>query len=83
MTMVSFRVADAEADEAQRWAEALGMDRSELLRRALAEHLTRLRSIREAERIAGQPPTEAERSLASLADWGPAEDWADWHDAAG
>ncbi len=32
MTMVSFRVDQRDADEAQRWAEALGIDRSELLR---------------------------------------------------
>jgi hypothetical protein len=83
MTMVSFRVGDAEADEAQRWADALGMDRSELLRHALSEHLLRLRTAREAERIARQPPTEAERSLGELADWGPAEDWSDWRDATG
>jgi len=33
--MLSFRVEDGEAAEAQRWAEALGVDRSELLRAAL------------------------------------------------
>ena len=32
--MLSFRVDDRDADEAQRWAESLGMDRSELLREA-------------------------------------------------
>jgi hypothetical protein len=30
MTMLSFRVAETEAAEAQRWAERLGVDRSEL-----------------------------------------------------
>jgi hypothetical protein len=29
------------------------------------------------------PATTAERSLAEIADWGPAEDWADWADAEG
>jgi hypothetical protein len=28
------------------------------------------------------PATAAELSLAAIADWGPAEDWADWDDAA-
>jgi isoleucyl-tRNA synthetase len=29
------------------------------------------------------PLTAGERSLSEIADWGPAEDWADWGDAAG
>jgi antitoxin component of RelBE/YafQ-DinJ toxin-antitoxin module len=44
MTMISFRVDDAEATAAQRWADALGIDKSELLREALHCHLTRLAS---------------------------------------
>ncbi len=83
MTMVSFRVAGIEAEEAQRWAEALGIDRSELLRRALHEHLSRLRIAREVDLVAARPPTAEERSLAEIADWGPAEDWSDWADAPG
>ncbi len=83
MTMVSFRVADTEAEEAQRWAQSLGIDRSELLRRALGAHLAHLRTAREATRIAGLPPTAEEQSLADVADWGPAEDWSDWADATG
>jgi hypothetical protein len=78
MTMLSFRVPDADAAEAQRWADALGLDRSELLRDALRRHLVRLRSEEDAvgwERI---PPSDAERSLEQIADWGPAEDWTDW-----
>jgi len=69
VTMFSFRVADEEAAEARRWAEALGIRRSELLREALHRHLVRLRSERD---------TETELSLGDIADWGPAEDWADW-----
>ena len=34
MTMLSFRVADQDAEEARRWADVLGVDRSELLRGA-------------------------------------------------
>jgi hypothetical protein len=81
--MLSFRVADDEAAEVQRWAEELGLDRSELLREALHRHLVRLRGeidIRNWERL---PLTDAEGSLADAADWGPAEDWADWGDATG
>jgi hypothetical protein len=83
MTMLSFRVAAAEAVEAQRWAETLGLDRSELLRDALHRHLVRLRSEVEAATWERVPPTDAEQSLRQIADWGPAEDWTDWANAAG
>jgi predicted transcriptional regulator len=82
MTMLSFRVADDEAEEAQRWAEALGVDRSELLREALHRHLVSLRAEGDAERWEASPSTDAELSLGLVADWGPAEDWSDWADAA-
>ena len=32
---------------------------------------------------AAAPLDEGESSLAEIADWGPAEDWSDWADAAG
>jgi predicted transcriptional regulator len=83
MTMLSFRVDDAEAADAQRWAERLGVDRSELLREALRRHLDRLTSENDAERWAEQPLDDGERALAGVADWGPAEDWSDWADATG
>ena len=35
MTMLSFRVDEGEANQAQAWADRLGVDRSELLREAL------------------------------------------------
>lgn len=82
MTMLSFRVSDEEANEAQRWAERLGVDRSELLREALRRHLLRLASENDADRWEQQPLEEGEQSLAGMADWGPAEDWSDWVDAA-
>jgi predicted transcriptional regulator len=82
MTMLSFRVPDDEAAEVQRWAEALGVDRSEILRDALHRHLVVLSSERDADAWERMPLTESERSLAEIADWGPAEDWADWRDAA-
>ena len=83
MTMMSFRVDDGEANDAQRWADRLGIDKSELLREALHRHLARLASEVDADRWARTPLTDDELSLAAIADWGPAEDWSDWADAAG
>lgn len=82
MTMMSFRVDDGEAALAQRWAETLGVDKSELLRDALHRHLVRLESEHDAKRWATTPMQEGEKALAAIADWGPAEDWSDWADAA-
>ena len=82
-TMLSFRVDEAQADAAQRWAERLGVDRSELLREALHRHLVQLDVAQEADRYDAQPLTSAESELRRIADWGPAEDWSDWADAAG
>lgn len=78
MTMLSFRVDDREAEETNRWAEKLGVDRSELLREALRRHLDRLASETDAERWNSLPLDEGEQSLGDIADWGPAEDWSDW-----
>jgi len=83
MTMLSFRVAADEAAEVRHWAEELGLDRSELLREALHRHLVRLRSEVDAQSWERVPLTEAESSLSQIADWGPAEDWADWGHATG
>lgn len=83
MTMFSFRVDDKEAAEAQRWAQELGIDRSELLREALHRYLIRLRAEVEVEAWNAAPLTDDETSLAELADWGPAEDWTDWANAEG
>ena len=81
MTMLSFRVDDDEAAEAQRWAERLGVDRSQLLRDALRCHLVRLASENDAQIWSDQPLGPGEASLSEIADWGPAEDWSDWADA--
>lgn len=78
MTMISFRVDDADAADAQRWATALGIDRSQLLREALRRHLDRLASEGDAERWQAHPLDDGELALAEIADWGPAEDWSDW-----
>lgn len=81
MTMLSFRVDDRDAADAQRWAEVLGIDRSELLREALRRHLDRLASEGDADRWQEVPLDDGEQALAEIADWGPAEDWTDWADA--
>lgn len=82
MTMLSFRIEDGEADELRAWADRLGLDRSTLMREALRRHLARLNSQVDAERWVAAPPTAEERALGEIADWGPAEDWSDWADAA-
>ncbi len=82
MTMLSFRVDEEDAGRAQAWAERLGVDRSELLRDALRRHLLRLASEDDARTWVEQPLEQVEGSLAKIADWGPAEDWSDWADAA-
>ncbi|MBA3309335.1 MAG: antitoxin [Nocardioidaceae bacterium] len=79
--MLSFRVDDTAANEAQSWADRLGVQRSELLRDALRRHLLRLASEVDAETWEREPLTADETSLAEIADWGPADDWADWADA--
>ncbi|MGI8759780.1 MAG: ribbon-helix-helix protein, CopG family [Jatrophihabitantaceae bacterium] len=82
MTMLSFRVAEPDARAAQAWAERLGMDRSELLRDALRRQLVRLASERDVQAWRQSPLTTGEQSLTAIEDWGPAEEWADWADAA-
>lgn len=83
MTMLSFRVDEAEARQTQAWADRLGVDRSELLRQALRRYLQRLASEVDAATWEARPLDDGERSLAEIADWGPAEDWSDWVHAAG
>jgi Ribbon-helix-helix protein, copG family len=83
MTMLSFRVEDSVAAEAQAWADRLGVDRSELLRDALRRQLLRLASEHDARIWVETPLTDDERAFERVADWGPAEDWSDWADAAG
>ena len=55
MTMLSFRVPDDEVAEVRRWADALGVDRSEILRDALYRHLVVLKGEADAERWQQQP----------------------------
>ena len=81
MTMLSFRVDEEDARQAQMWAERLGVDRSQLLREALRRHLLRLANETDASTWVEQPLDEGERALSQIADWGPAEDWSDWANA--
>lgn len=82
MTMISFRAEDSEARAVTEWAEKLGVDRSEILREALRKYLTSLAGDTDAELWQRTPLDTGERSLAEIADWGPAEDWSEWADAA-
>ena len=83
MTMMSFRLDEAEASRAQLWADRLRVDRSELFRTAIRQYLDRVASEDDARIWESQPPDDGERSLAAIADWSVAEDWSDWADAAG
>lgn len=80
--MLSFRVSNDEAADAQQWAERLGIHRSELLREALHRHLVRLRAEVDIAAWTAAPLTDDEKAVADVADWGAAEDWSDWADAA-
>ena len=82
MTMISFRADDEEAALAARWAATLGIDKSELLREALHRHLTRLASEHDAVTWVDHPLSAEEETLGQIAEWGVAEDWSDWSDAA-
>ncbi len=79
--MLSFRVQEADAQAATRWAAALGIDRSDLLREALHRHLVSLAASTEGDAYARSPLDAGELSLSAIADWGPAEEWSDWSDA--
>jgi predicted transcriptional regulator len=81
MTMISFRIDDDEAIRTQRWADQLGIDKSELLREALRRHLARLASEQDAVTWSEQPLSLEESAISQIAEWGPAEDWSDWADA--
>lgn len=52
------------------------------MRDALRQHLLRLASEVDAEIWEQRPRTAGESALDAVDDWGPAEDWSDWADAA-
>jgi hypothetical protein len=64
--------------EADRWAGRLGVDRSELLRDALAGHFTRLTAEAEVAAYDAHPFDAGEHALDAGDGWGPAEDGSDW-----
>ena len=76
--MVSFRAEEADIAAADRWADRLGVERSELMREALAAHLARLAAEGEADLYDARPVAADELALDEVDDWGPAEDWSDW-----
>jgi Ribbon-helix-helix protein, copG family len=82
MAMISFRADNNDVDLADVWARRLHIDRSELLREALRSYLAALAADEDVQAYAEQPLTDDEKALAEIAEWGPAEDWADWADAA-
>ena len=80
--MLSVRVEDGEASDVREWAGRLGVEQSQLLREAIHRHLVWLRSQSDVEAWFARPLSAGEQSLSEIADWGPAEDWSDWADAA-
>lgn len=76
--MISFRADEEVATAAGQWAERLGIERSELLRDALAGHLARLAAETEVGAYEAEPFRPEEVALDAADDWGPAEDWSDW-----
>lgn len=76
--MVSFRADDEDVAEADRWAERLGVERSELLRDALASHIVHLAAEADASAYEAQPFTTDESALVDADEWGLTEDWSDW-----
>ena len=75
--MVSFRVEDEEVERVDEWARRLQVDRTTLLRDAVAAYLARLAGENDATAYQAQPLTDEELALAAAEDWGPAEDWSD------
>ncbi len=75
-------VPDEEAAAVQHWADALGVDRSEILRDALRRHIVVLSGEADADRWEQQSATDTEPSLEAIAEWAPPEDWSDWNYAA-
>ena len=83
MTMLTCRMADAEASRVRDEADALGVSVSHLIREALRRHLNAVAAERDAEIYARSPLRPDELSFIEAESWGPAEDWSDWADASG
>ncbi|MDE0376201.1 MAG: antitoxin [bacterium] len=82
MTVLSFRVDDEEAAEVRRWADRLGTTSSGVIQESLRRHLAWLASVEDADLWKEQPLTPDESEIGRIADWGVADDWSDWVDAA-
>jgi hypothetical protein len=80
MTMLSFHIDEDDAKAAEIWAARLGIDPSELARRALSAYLERLRAERGDSTSENWPRTDIDPALGDTADWGQTEDWSDWVD---
>lgn len=83
MTMLTCRMADAEASRVREEAEALGVSVSHLIREALRRHLNAVAAERDAEIYERSPLRPDELAITAIQSWLPAEDWSDWADASG
>ena len=83
MTMLTCRMADAEASRIREAAETLGVSVSEMIREALRRYLNSVGAERDAEIYAELPLRPDELAVMSIQSWLPAEDWSDWADASG
>ncbi|HJL89424.1 MAG TPA: ribbon-helix-helix domain-containing protein [Acidimicrobiales bacterium] len=83
MTLLSVRLDDEISDEIDTWSNYLGVSRSDLVRDALRRHLVTLTGERDSEAWEEHPLDENELQLTEIADFGPTEDWSDWHNATG
>lgn len=82
MTMLTCRMADAEASRIREAAESLGVSVSEMIREALRRYLNSVGAERDAEIYEMSPLRPDELSFIGAESWGPAEDWSDWADAS-
>lgn len=83
MTMLTCRMAEAEASRVREEADALGVSVSHVIREALRRYLNAVAAERDAEIYERSPLRPDELSIASIQSWLPAEDWSDWADASG
>lgn len=83
MTMLTCRMAEAEAARVRAEANELGVSVSHMIREALRRYLNAMAAERDAEIYAESPLRPDELAIMSIQSWLPAEDWSDWADASG
>lgn len=83
MTMLTCRMAEAEASRVREEADALGVSVSHMIREALRRYLNAVAAERDAEIYERSPLRPDELSIMSIQSCLPAEDWSDWADASG